>query len=168
MKIKSIISTILLAITLTTAAYAKEVKAFDQCSGTYKTYTSEMDKKIKVNESKLTSLNYVKKITKIERTEKFDDRKVYYLENGILIKQRGGNSICVLKIDDVVYGRAAVITNSGVVVSLNLHNDRVNSIDNVSTNGSWTRTTYLTSYGKAAYVQELQRQLNQKINIFIK
>lgn len=123
---------------------------------------------VKVKESRLTSLGYVKKITTIERVEKFDDRKVYHLENGVLIRYKGGDAICVLKKDGEVYGRATVITQYGVIVSLNYHETFVHTTDDVKTLGSWTYRTYLTPAGKANYAHELQRRLNQKINIYIK
>lgn len=123
---------------------------------------------VKVKESRLTSLGYVKKITTIERVEKFDNKKVYHLENGVFISYKGGDKICVLKKDGEVYGRATVITQYGVIVSLNYHETFVHTTDDVKTLGSWTYRTYLTPAGKANYAHELQRRLNQNINIFIK
>lgn len=123
---------------------------------------------VKVKESRLTSLGYVKKITTIERVEKFDDRKVYHLENGVLIRYKGGDAICVLKKDGEVYGRIALIHKSGIIISMNYHESFVRSTNVVDEGDHLRTTTYLTEYGKAEYAHELQRRLNQKINIHIK
>lgn len=123
---------------------------------------------VKVKESKLTSLSYVKKITTIERVEKFDDRKVYHLENGVLIRYKGGDAICVLKKDGEVYGRIALIDKSGIIISMNYHESFVRSTNVVDEGDHLRTTTYLTEYGKAEYAHQMQKWLNQKINIYIK
>lgn len=124
-KIKSfIIAAVILTITLT-AVCGEEVRAYDQCSGTYKTYTSEMKKPIKIKESKLTSLSYVKKICKITTTYKCEDFAFYELDggNGVLVIS-GDNEfkLCVL-VKDTLYGRMFSKTDKGRILTYNLHDN---------------------------------------------
>ena len=104
---------------------AEEVKAFDQCSGTYKTYTSEMNKKTtKVKESKLTSLSYVKKICKITATYNSEDCNIYKLDDGNGVLYINGDNtfkICVLVKDGHLYGRTFSKSDKGRTLTYNLH-----------------------------------------------
>lgn len=110
---------------------AEEVKAFDQCSGTVKVYTSEMNKKtIKVKESKLTSLRYLKKISTLVSEEPIVVRKtgkvntVYKFKSegveGYLQVKNKKERIAVFKINGKLYGRATWMTN-GIYLRMNLH-----------------------------------------------
>ena len=110
---------------------AEEVKAFDQCSGTYKTYTSEMNKKtIKIKESKLTSLRYLKKISTLVSEEPIVVRKtgkvntVYKFKSegieGYLQVKNKKERLAVFKIDGKLYGRITWMTY-GIYLRMNLH-----------------------------------------------
>lgn len=119
-----VIAAVILTITLT-AVCGEEVRAYDQCSGTYKTYTSEMKKPIKIKESKLTSLRYLKRICQITATYKFEDVTLYELDggNGVLgISRDNRLKECVLAKDGKLYGRIFCKTDNGITVTYNLHN----------------------------------------------
>lgn len=123
-KIKLFVMTALLAL-FSFNLHAEEVKAFDQCSGTVKVYTSEM-KKQKIKESKLTSLRYIKKICKITIAFETEDCSVYKLDggNGVLYI-RGDNKFkqCVLVKDGKLYGRVFRESDKGRIVTYNLHDN---------------------------------------------
>lgn len=125
--------------------HAEEVKAFDQCSGTYKTYTSEMKKqKINVKESKLTSLRYLKKICKITATYKGEDYTAYELDNGKgrFIKYKGGHKVCLLVKDGELYGRWVELSRHGAALTYNLHDKRCHQRTHSESLGNWTYTYY--------------------------
>ena len=144
-KIKTFITAVILTITLT-AVYSEEVRAYDLCSGTYNTYTSEMKKPIKIKESKLTSLRYLKKICKITASYKCEDYTIYELDNGKgrFVNFKGGNKICLIVKDGELYGRYATLADKGVGVTFNLHDKRCYQRLTTETNGSWTHTYYYT------------------------
>lgn len=127
--------------------HAEEVKAFDQCSGTYKTYTSEMNKKpkaLKVKESKLTSLRYLKKICQITDTYKGEGFTAYELNGGKgkFVKLKGGNKICLLVKDGELYGRWVEISQRGAALTYNFHDKRCHQRTHSETYGNWTYTYY--------------------------
>lgn len=108
-----------------------QVKAFDQCSGTVKVYTSEMNKKtVKVKESKLTSLRYLKKISTLVSEEPIVVLKtgkvntVYKFKSegveGYLQVKNKKERIAVFKINGKLYGRVTWMTN-GIYLRMNLH-----------------------------------------------
>lgn len=122
-KIKAFITAIILTVTLTTAVYGEEVRAYDQCSGTY---TSEMKKPIEIKESKLTSLSYVKKICKITDTYKYGDRDIYKLDNGkgvLSIDRDNKHKLCVIVKDGELYGRMFSKTDKGITLTYNWHDE---------------------------------------------
>ena len=127
---------------------AEEVKAFDQCSGTYKTYTSEMKKKtIKIKESKLTSLRYLKKICQITDTYKGEDFTAYELDSGKgrFIKYKGGHRVCLLVKDGELYGRWVELSRRGAALTYNLHDKRCHQRTHSESVGGWTYTYYFTT-----------------------
>ena len=142
-KIKTFITAVILTITLTTV-YGEEVKAYDQCSGTYKTYTSEMKKPIKIKESKLTSLSYVKKICKITDTYKGEDFTAYELDGGKgrFVNFKGGTKVCLIFKNGELYGRYAALADKDVGVTYNLHDKRCYQRTTTETSGSWIYTYY--------------------------
>ena len=109
---------------LMTGLMAEEVKAFDQCSGTVKVYTSEMKKHKTVKESKLTSLRYIKKICKITTTYKGEDFTAYELDSGsgaLYIRRDDKVKLCVLVKDGELYGRCFCKIEGGITATYNLH-----------------------------------------------
>lgn len=148
-KIKTFITAVILTITLT-AVYGEEVKAYDQCSGTYKIYTSEMYKKskaLKIKESKLTSLRYLKKICQITDTYKGEDYTAYELDNGKgkFIKYKGGHKVCLLVKDGELYGRWAELSQRGAALTYNLHDKRCHQRTHSESYGNWTYTYYFST-----------------------
>lgn len=125
---------------------AEEVKAYDQCSGTVKVYTSEMKKSSKVKESKLSSLRYVKKICKITDTYKGEDFTAYELDNGKgrFIKYKGGHKVCLLVKDGELYGRWVELSRRGAALTYNLHDKRCHQRTHSESVGGWTYTYYYT------------------------
>ena len=126
---------------------AEEVKAFDQCSGTVKTYTSEMKQKsIKVKESKLSSLRYIKKICQITDTYKGEDYTVYELDGGKgrFIKYKGGHKVCLLVKDGELYGRWVELDSYGTALTCNLHDKRCHQRTHSETKGGWYYTYYFS------------------------
>lgn len=128
------------------ALNAEEVKAYDQCSGTVKVYTSEM-KKQKIKESKLSSLRYVKKICKITDTYKGEDYTAYELDNGKgrFIKYKGGHKVCLLVKDGELYGRWVELSRRGAALTYNLHDKRCHQRTHSESVGSWTYTYYFST-----------------------
>lgn len=124
-----------------------QVKAYDQCSGTVKVYTSEMKKSIKVKESKLTSLRYLKKICKITDTYKGEDYTAYELDGGRgrFIKYKGGHKICLLVKDGELYGRWVELSIHGAALTYNLHDKRCHQRTHSESLGNWTYTYYFTT-----------------------
>lgn len=145
-KIKAFITAIVLTVTLT-AVHGEEVRAYDQCSGTYKTYTSEMKKSIKVKESKLTSLRYIKKICQITDTYKGEDYTAYELDGGKgrFIKYKGGHKICLLVKDGELYGRWVELSRRGAALTYNLHDKRCHQRTHSESRGNCTYTYYFTT-----------------------
>lgn len=126
--------------------HAEEVKAFDQCSGTVKVYTSEM-KKQKVKESKLSSLRYIKKICKITDTYKGEDYTAYELDGGKgkFIKYKGGHKICLLVKDGELYGRWVELSSHGAALTCNLHDKRCHQRTHSESSRNWTYTYYFST-----------------------
>lgn len=156
-RIKRIIATVIVlmlgAVSLS-YLHAEEVKAFDQCSGTYKTYTSEMKKKtIKVKESKLTSLRYLKKISTLVSEEPIVVLKtgkvntVYTFKSegieGYLQVKNKKERIAVFKIDGKLYGRVTWMTN-GIYLRMNLH-------DSMAKQRIYVSDTYTVKKGGLTY-----------------
>ena len=125
---------------------AEEVKAYDQCSGTVKVYTSETKKSIKVKESKLSSLHYIKKICKITDIYKGEDYTAYELDGGKgrFIKYKGGHKICLLVKDGELYGRWVELDRHGTALTCNLHDKRCHQRTHSETKGGWYYTYYFS------------------------
>ena len=125
---------------------AEEVKAYDQCSGTVKVYTSEMKKTVKIKESKLSSLRYVKKICQITDTYKGEDYTAYELDGGKgrFIKYKGGHKICLLVKDGELYGRWVELDQHGTTLTCNLHDKRCHQRTHSETKGGWYYTYYFS------------------------
>lgn len=127
-----------------------QAKAFDQCSGTVKVYTSEMGvkqkKEVKVKESKLSSLRYIKKICKITDTYKGEDYTAYELDGGKgrFIKYKGGHKICLLVKDGELYGRWVELDQYGTALTCNLHDKRCHQRTHSETKGGWYYTYYFS------------------------
>lgn len=147
---------------------AEEAKAFDQCTGTVKVYTSEMKKSIKVNESKLTSLRYVKKICQITDTYKGEDYTVYELDGGKgkFINFKGGNKICLIVKDGELYGRWAEISDHGAALTCNLHDNRCYQRTHSETYGSWTYTYYYKDENLESWAKEIQDKMLNWANVW--
>lgn len=150
-RIKSIIATVLVLEAFgLNYLHAEEVKAFDQCSGTYKTYTSEMNKKskaLKIKEPKLTSLRYLKKICKITDTYKGEDYTAYELDGGKgrFVKYKGGHKVCLLVKDGELYGRWVELSSRGAALTYNLHDKRCHQRTHSESVGGWTYTYYYSA-----------------------
>lgn len=127
---------------------AEEVKAFDQCTGTVKVYTSEMkkQKEVRIKESKLTSLRYVKKICQITDTYKGEDYTAYELDGGKgkFIKYKGGHKICLIVKDGELYGRWVELDQYGTALTCNLHDKRCHQRTHSETKGGWYYTYYFS------------------------
>ena len=133
---KKIIAVLILGL-VGFSLHAEEVKAFDQCSGTYKAYTSEMNKKpaklkkpVKIKESKLTSLRYLKKISTLVSTEKVKLKggkyaTVYKFKSegieGFLRVDNKTDKMGMFKVDGKLYGRFTVMTIQSILLKRNLH-----------------------------------------------
>lgn len=145
-KMKVMVMAVLMVIP-TVVGMAEEVKAYDQCSGTVKVYTSEMKKTAKVKESKLSSLRYVKKICKITDTYKGEDFTAYELDGGKgrLIKYKGGHKVCLLVKDGELYGRWVELSRRGAALTYNLHDKRCHQRTHSESVGGWTYTYYFTT-----------------------
>lgn len=143
-KMKVMVITVLMVMS---SLNAEEVKAFDQCSGTVKVYTSEMKKSIKVKESKLSSLRYVKKICKITDTYKGEDFTAYELDGGKgrFIKYKGGHKVCLLVKDGELYGRWVELSRRGAALTYNLHDKRCYQRTHSESVGNWTYTYYFSA-----------------------
>lgn len=128
---------------------AEEVKAFDQCTGTVKVYTSEMkkQKEVRIKESKLTSLRYIKKICQITDTYKCEDYTAYELDGGKgrFIKYKGGHKICLIVKDGELYGRWVELSSRGAALTYNLHDKRCHQRTHSESRGNWTYTYYFTT-----------------------
>lgn len=157
--------------------HAEEVKAFDQCSGTYKTYTSEMNKKskaLKVKESKLTSLRYLKKIStlvseepiKVLKTGKINTVYKFKSEGieGYLQVKNKKERIAVFKIDGKLYGRFTVFSNR-IYLRMNLHDSMAKQRSYISANYEVIRNgvkydrtvwTKFTEYGLGKRSREMK------------
>lgn len=150
-RIKSIIATVtvlVLGAFSLNYLHAEEVKAFDQCSGTVKVYTSEMNKKtIKIKESKLTSLRYLKKICQITDTYKGEDFTAYELDGGKgrFIKYKGGHKVCLLVKDGELHGRWVELSRRGAALTYNLHDKRCYQRTHSESVGNWTYTYYFST-----------------------
>lgn len=123
---------------------AEEVKAYDQCPGTVRVYTSETKK---VKESKLSSLRYIKKICKITDTYKGEDYTAYELDGGKgrFIKYKGGHRICLIVKDGELYGRWVELSRHGAALTYNLHDKRCHQRTHHETVGGWYYTYYFTT-----------------------
>lgn len=99
---------------------------------------------VKVKESKLTSLRYVKKICQITDTYKGEDYTAYELDGGKgkFINFKGGNKICLIVKDGELYGRYATLADKDVGVTFNLHDKRCYQRTTTETSGSWIHTYY--------------------------
>ena len=131
---KKIIAVLILGL-VGFSLHAEEVKAFDQCSGTYKTYTSEMNKKpakikrpVKIEESKLTSLNYVNKLGKPLIKERSKNEFYAYSVDGKVFmcklkytKRNGTVKIGVVTVDGETYARVVVRIPGLLKITYNLH-----------------------------------------------
>lgn len=151
-KIKLFIAAVILTITLT-AVCGEEVRAYDQCSGTYKTYTSEMKKPIKIKESKLTSLRYLKKISTLVSEEPIVVRKtgkvntVYTFKSegieGYLQVKNKKERLAIFKIDGKLYGRLTWMSGR-IYLKMNLH-------DSMAKQQIYVSDTYVINKGGVTY-----------------
>lgn len=147
---------------------AEDVKAFDQCTGTVKVYTSEMKKSIKVKESKLTSLRYVKKICQITDTYKGEDYTAYELDGGKgrFIKYKGGHKICLLVKDGELYGRWAELDQYGTALTCNLHDKRCHQRTHSETKGGWYYTYYFSMDALEHNAEILKARMQNLANVW--
>ena len=151
--------------------YAEEVKAFDQCSGTYKTYTSEMNKKSKVHkikESKLTSLRYLKKISTLVSTEKVQLKSgkyatVYKFKSegieGFLRVDNKTDKMGMFKVDGKIYGRFEVITHK-ILLKRNLHDPMAKQRSHIVANYEVIRDG--VKYDRTVYTKFTKHGLNKR------
>ena len=176
-RIKSIIATVTVLVAGAFSLnylHAEEVKAFDQCSGTYKTYTSEMKKPVKVKESKLTSLRYLKKISTLVSEEPIVVRKtgkvntVYTFKSegieGYLQVKNKKERLAVFKINGKLYGR--ITWKSGqIYLKMNLHDSMAKQQIYVSSSHQYKRgcvtyeryyTSKFTEYGLGKRSREMK------------
>lgn len=154
-----------------------QVKAYDQCSGTVKVYTSEMKQKskvLKIKESKLTSLRYLKKISTLVSEEPIVVAKtgkintVYKFKSegveGYLQVKNKKERIAVFKINGKLYGRVTWMTN-GIYLRMNLHDSMAKQRIYVSDTYKYKRgcityeryhTTRFTDYGLGKRSREMK------------
>lgn len=184
---KKIIAVLILGL-VGFSLHAEEVKAFDQCSGTYKTYTSEMNKKpAKIKESKLTSLRYLRKISTlvsedlvvIGRTGKVNKyARLYKFESegieGYLRVNNKKERLAVFKINGKLYGRVTWMTQ-GIWLRMNLHDSMAKQRIYVSDTYEYKRgcTTYeryytsrFTDYGLGKRSREMKDTMLEEAKEF--
>ena len=80
-------------------------------------------KDIKINESKLTSISYVRKVCNITGFVKDDKFTAYELDNDkglFLVLKKGSRGTLIVK-DGVLYGRLVYRLDDGATISCNLH-----------------------------------------------
>ena len=80
-------------------------------------------KDIKINESKLTSISYVRKVCNITGFVKNDKCTAYELDNdkGLFLVLKNGSKGTLIVKDGVLYGRRVYRLDDGTTVSCNLH-----------------------------------------------
>ena len=148
---------------------AEEVKAYDRCSGTVKVYTSEMKQKtVKVKESKLSSLRYIKKICKITDTYKGEDYTAYELDGGKgrFIKYKGGHKICLIVKDGELYGRWVELDQYGTALTCNLHDKRCHQRTHSETKGGWYYTYYFSMDALEHNAEILKARMQNLANVW--
>lgn len=142
---------------------AEEVKAYDQCTGTVKVYTSEMkkQKEVRIKERKLTSLSYIKKICKITGTYKGEDFTAYELDNGKgrFVNFKGGTKVCLVFKNGELYGRYAALADKDIGVTLNLHDKRCYQRTTTERRGSWTYTYYYSDDTLESLAERLKGEM---------
>ena len=145
-----------------------QAKAYDQCSGTVKVYTSEMKKSIKVKESKLSSLRYIKKICKITDTYKGEDYTAYELDGGKgrFIKYKGGHKICLIVKDGELYGRWVELDQYGTALTCNLHDKRCHQRTHSETKGGWYYTYYFSMDALEHNAEILKARMQNLANVW--
>lgn len=116
---------------------------------------------VKVKESKLTSLRYVKKICQITDTYKGEDYTAYELDGGKgkFINFKGGNKICLIVKDGELYGRWAEISDRGAALTCNLHDNRCYQRTHSETYGNWTYTYYYKDDNLKTWAKEIQDKM---------
>ena len=99
---------------------------------------------VKVKESKLTSLSYIKKICQITDTYKCKDYTAYELDGGKgrFVTFKGGTKICLIFKDGELYGRYATLADKDIGVTFNLHDKRCYQRTTTETQGNWAYTYY--------------------------
>lgn len=147
---------------------AEEVKAFDQCTGTVKVYTSEMKKQKKIKESKLSSLRYIKKICQITDTYKGEDYTAYELDGGKgrFIKYKGGHKICLIVKDGELYGRWVELSERGAALTYNLHDKRCHQRTHSESRGNWTYTYYFSTDALEHHAEILKTRMQNLANVW--
>ena len=116
---------------------------------------------VKIKESKLTSLRYVKKICQITDTYKGEDYTAYELDGGKgkFINFKGGNKICLIVKDGELYGRWAEISDRGAALTCNLHDNRCYQRTHSETYGNWTYTYYYDDDNLKPWAKEIQDKM---------
>lgn len=79
----------------------------------------------KINESKLTDLNYLMKTCKVAYVGKLDTCSVYLLDNGegIYVNDNFGLELCVIRKNGTIYGRLVSSDIDGNYFAVNLHDN---------------------------------------------
>ena len=78
-----------------------------------------------INESKLTSVSYLKKVCDTELVQDEKEQTIYGLDNGngIFVHKKGLAKSCILVKDGELYGRTEMYLPHHVTVFVNLHDD---------------------------------------------
>lgn len=116
---------------------------------------------VKVKESKLTSLSYVKKICLITDTYKGEDYTAYELDNGKgrFVAFKGGTKICLIFKNGELYGRYATLADRDIGVTFNLHDKRCYQRTTTETQGSWIYTYYYTDELLESQAEQLRGKM---------
>lgn len=123
---------------------------------------------VKVKESKLTSLSYIKKICKITDTYKGEGYTAYELDGGKgrFVTFKGGTKICLLVKEGELYGRYATLADKDIGVTFNLHDKRCYQRTTTETQGSWIYTYYYNDESLESQAEQLKVKMQNWANVW--
>ena len=125
-------------------------------------------KDIKIKESKLTSLSYIKKICQITDTYKGKDYTAYELDNGKgrFVTFKGGTKICLILKNGELYGRYATLADKDIGVTFNLHDRRCYQRTTTETQGRWIYTYYYNDESLESQAEQLRGKMLHWANVW--
>ena len=127
-----------------------------------------MAEEVKIKESKLTSLRYVKKICQITDTYKGEDYTAYELDGGKgrFVTFKGGTKICLIFKNGELYGRYATLADKDIGVTFNLHDKRCYQRTTTETQGSWIYTYYYNDESLESQAEQLRGKMQNWANVW--